>query len=117
MVGRAAADRHRPVDEKALKAKELQAIAAKHYNLGDYDRAIDELKQSYELVGLPGLLFNIAQAYRMKGDCTQAALFYKSYLRERPSEPNAEQIRARILEMEQCARDKTPPPPAPEAPA
>ncbi len=41
--------------------------ALKHYNLAEYELAIDEFKTAYRLTQAPELLYNIAQAYRLKG--------------------------------------------------
>src|SRR3954467_9380238 len=58
------------------------------YNLAEFDAAIAEFKQSYELSKAPRLLFNIAQAYRLKKDYESALYFYSTYLRAEPSPPN-----------------------------
>src|SRR6478735_7554353 len=52
-----------------------------HYDLGEIDQAIAEFKQAYAISAAPGLLFNIAQAFRYKKDYEQALHFYRTYLR------------------------------------
>ena len=42
-------------------------------DLQEWDAAIDRFKESYRLRADAPALFNIAQAYRLKGDCAQAA--------------------------------------------
>lgn len=72
------------------------------YNLAEFDAAIVEFKQSYELSKAPRLLFNIAQAYRLKKDYASALYFYNTYLRADPNPPNREDVDAKIDEMKRA---------------
>src|SRR5215471_6877228 len=93
------------------EAKQLTEQGLAHYNVGEYDKAVDEFKRAYLLSKTPALLFNIAQAQRLKGDCKEALQSYKAYLRADPS-ANRAKIEARIAEMEKCVKEKpaeTPP--------
>lgn len=72
------------------------------YNLAEFDAAIVEFKQSYELSKAPRLLFNIAQAFRLKKDYESALYFYQSYLRADPHPPNLGDVEARIDEMQKA---------------
>src|SRR5512143_3998622 len=74
-------------DAKAdkAKAKLLYEEGLKHYNLAEWQEAIKSWKESYLLSKKPLLLFNLGQAYRLAGDCTQAMTFYDSYQREEPN--------------------------------
>jgi len=45
------------------------------YDLREWDRAITKFKEAYELRHDAASLFNIAQAYRLKGDCVEALGF------------------------------------------
>lgn len=83
-----------PQDE----ARDLYKKAMTHYELGEFEPAIDEFKRAYALTSAPGLLFNIAQVYRMKKDPEQAIYFYKSYLRRMPDAPNRVDVEALITE-------------------
>jgi tetratricopeptide (TPR) repeat protein len=105
-------------------ARELTERGLAHYNVGEYDQAIEAFKQAYLMSNEPGLLFNIAQSYRLKGDCNQALQAYKSYLRADPA-ANRAKIEARIAEMEKCVQEKgaarptvppEAPPPSPPSP-
>jgi tetratricopeptide (TPR) repeat protein len=87
------------------------------YNIADFDAAIDEFKQSYELSKAPRLLFNIAQAYRLKKDWERALYFYNTYLRNDPKAPNREDVETRIDEMkEKLESENHAPPPTPLPP-
>jgi tetratricopeptide (TPR) repeat protein len=83
-----------PQDE----ARELYKKGMTHYELGAFDDAIVEFKRAYELTSAPGLLFNIAQVYRMKKDAEQAVYFYRTYLRLIPDAPNRADVEALIVE-------------------
>jgi tetratricopeptide (TPR) repeat protein len=76
-----------PYDKEHAKA--LYAEGLRHYNVAEYDQAIESFKSSYLVSGDARLLFNVAQAYRLKGDCEQALRFYKNFQRENP-DPNGE---------------------------
>ena len=93
-------------------AKQLTEQGLAHYNVGEYDKAIDEFKRAYLISKTPSLLFNIAQAQRLKGDCKEALQSYTAYLRADPS-ANRAKIEARIAEMEKCVKEKPEPKPEP----
>jgi tetratricopeptide (TPR) repeat protein len=106
-----------PVNEEARRgARDLYDAGVKHYNVRDYDRAIESFKQAYLLWPSAGLLYNLAQSYRQKGpaSCGEAADFYRSYLRERPDAPDRREVETKVAETERCAaadrRSSTPPP-------
>jgi tetratricopeptide (TPR) repeat protein len=95
------------------------------YNLAEFDAAIAEFKQSYELSKAPRLLFNIAQAYRLKKDYESALYFYSTYLRSEPNPPNLGDVEEKIDEMKRAVDDQrkqvmqqlAPPPPQPLPPS
>ena len=88
-------------------AEPAQDAAREHYRKGEaaydrheYDRAIDEFQQAYNLSTAPALLFNLAQAHRLHGDWAEARDLYRSYLRESPDAPNRADVQTRIDEMD-----------------
>lgn len=96
-----------PAFAQRKKDREKAAIAhyeqgQRHYNLGEFDKAIEEYKAAYALTNAPGLLFNIAQAYRLKKDYEQALFFYRTYLREDPQAENRGDVEALIAELERA---------------
>ncbi len=68
--------------EQTARAKSLYLEGKRYYDVADYDKAIEIWKQAYVMANAPMLLFNIGQAYRLKGDCTNAMRFYTNYERE-----------------------------------
>ncbi len=96
-----------PTDEqKKAEAKALYEKGINHYNLGEFDPAIAAFRQAYGISSAPGLLFNIAQAFRLKKDYEQASYFYTTYLRLKPDAPNRADVEARIGEMKTLLEDQ-----------
>src|SRR5262249_261239 len=103
MAGSAAAQPAPPTpktdEQSKADAKRLYDEGLKHYNLGEYDAAIEKFKAAYAISTAPGPLFNIAQSYRLKKDYEQASNFYLTYLRLKPDAPNRSDVEQRIDEM------------------
>lgn len=87
------------------EARELYKKAMTHYELGEFDAAIDEFKRAYALTSAPGLLFNLAQVYRMKKDPEQAVYFYRTYLRLVPNAPNRADVESLLAENQALLDD------------
>jgi tetratricopeptide (TPR) repeat protein len=92
----------------AAEAKSDAAVAKHHFdqgtkafNLGEFARATTEYKAAYEAKSDPVFLYNIAQAYRLAGDLTQALFFYRSFLRNLPTTPNRREVEGRIRSLEE----------------
>ena len=102
------------------EAREHYERGLAKYNLAEFDAAIVEFKASYELSKAPRLLFNIAQAYRLKKDYSSALYFYNTYLRADPNPPNFDDVDQKIDEMKRAidaarkAAAVPPPPPKPQ---
>jgi len=99
-------DRAQTDDQKRAEAKALYEQGLSHYNLGEFDQAIASFRKSYELTQAPGLLFNIAQAFRLKKDYEQATYFYTTYLRLQPDAANRADVEARLAEMQQTIEEQ-----------
>ncbi len=94
-------------------ARQLSDEGLAHFQQAHYREAIAEFSASYALRPLPALLFNIAQAHRLSGDCAEALEFYRSYRRDLPDAPNRPLVEGLVAEMERCPRAPPPPPIAP----
>ena len=81
------------------------------YDAGRYGEAITAFLEAQRLAPSPALLFNIAQAYRLNGDCKHAHAYYRDFLAARPGDPNRALIESRIAEMERCVQKARTPPP------
>jgi tetratricopeptide (TPR) repeat protein len=100
-----------PAEKQAARA--LYDDGVRHYNVAQYEAAIEAFKQAYLISGDPHLLFDVAQSYRLKGDCEQALRFYRNFLRESPKAAEAAQVEAAIARCETPPAATAPPVPAP----
>ena len=80
-------------------ARDYYQSATSHYNLSEWQGALDDFREAYRLKPDPALLFNIAQCHRQLGNYREAANFYRAYRREGGTN-NVERL---IDEMDQAA--------------
>ena len=66
-------------------AEDLYAAGQSAYDRGDYTGAIERWQLAYQISGADGLLFNIAQAQRLSGDCTTAITTYLRFIAAAPT--------------------------------
>ncbi|MDB4964488.1 MAG: hypothetical protein JWN44_177 [Myxococcales bacterium] len=116
MVATAAAD---PIAGDRAKARELYRRATQHYNLAEYQLALDAFKEGYRNFEDPIFLFNIGQCERQLDHKVEAVRFYRAYLRNKPDAPNRAEVNALIVKLDSAiaedtaARRMPPPSPAP----
>lgn len=85
------------------KARQLADKGRTSHEAGDYNTAIAAYTEAYAIAPSPALLFNLAQAYRLRGSCDDAALMYRRYLDTSPS-PEARVIaEGHLATVERCA--------------
>jgi hypothetical protein len=107
------------------RAASLFDEGKRHFDIGEYAAAITSWKQSYLVSSEPLLLFNIAQAFRLSGNCAQANRFYLNYKRAAQTIENRaelEQAMALCAGVEAATGDSdasspTPAPAGPPTPA
>ncbi len=92
------------VDPEAVR---LYDEGLRYFSIGEYDQAIDRLKASYLKAPLPALLYDLGQAFRLKGDCAEALSFYRRFLKTEPTGQRHERTSARIADMERCVATAT----------
>ena len=118
-----AQDQEEATGAAVARAAHRRGTAA--YQLGNWDEAIAAFRQAYALAPTPGLLFNLAQAYRAKGPegCADALRTYRAYLREDPQAPNRSLTLGHVADMERCveenqnkAKETAPPASQPQPP-
>ena len=68
-----------------------------------HEAAVAAFKEAYVLAPSPGLLFNIAQAYRLAGNCDDAAWMYRRFLDTNPPASIARARRAAPRERSRSA--------------
>lgn len=81
-------------------AREHYFKGTKAFDLGAYDEAIAEYSAAYRAKEDPALLYNIAQAHRLAGHAAEALRFYKTYLARMTDPPNADEVRAKVAELQ-----------------
>jgi tetratricopeptide (TPR) repeat protein len=96
----ARADSHvQPVPQKA---RDLAERGRALHDAGDYADAIAAFKEAYVLAPMPGLLFNLAQAYRLAGQCDDAAWMYRRYLDSSPPPAQRALAETHLQTVEKC---------------
>jgi tetratricopeptide (TPR) repeat protein len=91
--------------------------ATRAYDLQKYQEAIDEYQKAYEISGDPPMLYNIAQAYRLADQPSEAARYYRRFLQRMPNARNRDDVERKIADQERLADQRkkvepvAPPPP------
>jgi tetratricopeptide (TPR) repeat protein len=91
--------------------------ATRAYDLQKYGEAIDEYQKAYEISGDPPMLYNIAQAYRLADQPSEAARYYRRFLQRMPNARNRDDVERKIADQERLADQRkkvepvAPPPP------
>jgi hypothetical protein len=112
-------------DAEKKKALEHYEKGKRLFNVGRYAEAIEEYQNVYLITADANMLMNIAQAYRLAEQLTEAQRFYRRYLSVAP--PNAEgrglaqqklaEVEKLIEERKKAGAPTAPPPAAPPATA
>jgi tetratricopeptide (TPR) repeat protein len=103
-VSTADADPRQPVPPRARKLAER---GRELHQRGDYARAIAAFKEAYVLAPSPGLLFNLAQAYRLQGNCDDAALMYRRYIAAVPPSSDERALaEAHLATVVRCSQQR-----------
>jgi tetratricopeptide (TPR) repeat protein len=87
-------------DDPKQEAKARYTTGQSHYNLNEFQEALQDFKEAYRLFPDPVFLFNVAQCERQLGNLDEAIKFYRSYLRNKPKAPNRQEVERRIDEMQ-----------------
>jgi tetratricopeptide (TPR) repeat protein len=93
--------------DRRQSARDSYRRATQHYELGEYQKALDDFKEAYRNRPDPALLFNIGQCYRQLGDAAQALREYRVYLLKDPDGPNREDVLELINKLVEEADAKT----------
>jgi len=84
------------------KARQLAEKGRAAHNAGDYNAAVAAFKEAYVLAPSPGLLFNIAQAYRLAGNCDESAWMYRRFLDTNPVGEHRTLAETHLAAVERC---------------
>jgi len=89
------------------EAERLYQEGQEAYDEERYDAALAMWQRSYELSQRPALLFNVAQAYRLRdeaGDCARAVESYRRFLQLARDSPRRATAEGWVRELEACAK-------------
>jgi tetratricopeptide (TPR) repeat protein len=87
-------------EDPKQEAKARYTTGQSHYNLNEFQEALQDFKEAYRLFPDPVFLFNVAQCERQLGNLDEGIKFYRSYLRNKPKAPNRQEVERRIDEMQ-----------------
>jgi tetratricopeptide (TPR) repeat protein len=93
-------------DDKRDEAKAHYNTGNTHFKLARFDQALAEYSKAYEIVPIPGLLFNIAQCHLNLKNYERATFFFEGYLREKPDAPDRLTVLGLIKEANQAIESK-----------
>jgi len=97
------------------KARALADRGRARHEAGDYPGAIAAFTEAYALAPSPALLFNLAQSYRLGGQCQDASTMYNRFLATDPPAEARSLAETNLIAVDQCvaALRPVPVPPPP----
>jgi tetratricopeptide (TPR) repeat protein len=93
----------KPHKDVPRHAKQLAAKGRAAHAAGAYGDAILAYREAYGIAPSPSLLFNIAQAYRLAGNCHAAVQMYRRYIAEGPEQQVRSLAETHLADVERCA--------------
>jgi len=84
------------------KALELAETGRALHSVGVYDGAVTAFTEAYVLAPHPSLLYNIAQSYRLSGNCDESAWMYRRFLQTRPIGEQRRAATAHLTALGNC---------------
>lgn len=88
------------------KSKALFAEGNQHYNLGEFQQALDKYKLAYRVKPLPAFQFNIAQCHRKLNQHGEAIAMYQAFLVDVPNAQNKAMVESLIAEEKKALEDE-----------
>ena len=102
-VGTARADRDGST-QVPHEARVLADLGRAFHEAGLYEKAIAAFEHAYVIAPSPGLLFDLAQSYRLSGDCADAAWMYRRYLASDPAPERRAIAEEHLADVAHCGR-------------
>lgn len=87
---------------RKAQSRALFTQAEARYHAGQFGEALDLYAKAYEVLPLPGFLFNIGQCHRSLGSHNRAVLYYKGYLRTSHKAANRDLVE-RLITLSEAA--------------
>jgi len=108
-------------EDPTARARQLFDSGRRHFELSEYDAALEDFKEGYRLKDDPVFLYNIGLCHRLLGRKVEALRFFKNFLNRKPDAPNREDLEHKIAALDeeiaseakarQAAGVEKPPPP------
>jgi tetratricopeptide (TPR) repeat protein len=83
-------------DTATEEAKQHFLKGQQLFDVGRWDEAAEAFEKAYSMKGDPTFIYNMAQAYRRKGDAKRALDLYKNYLIKAPKAAQRPEVEERI---------------------
>lgn len=93
-------------DAQRERAREHFERGKAAFELKDFEKAIREYEAAYNIMPLPGLIFNIAQCYRNLQRYDEAIQLFQQYLQRAPDAPNRAAVEKLVEELQNQASAK-----------
>lgn len=88
-------------------ARELAREGRAAHDAGDYARAIAAFQEAYVIAPSPALVFDLAQSYRLQGNCDAAAAMYRRYLDGGPEVEALALAATHLASVERCQQARS----------
>jgi tetratricopeptide (TPR) repeat protein len=87
-------------EDAAGKARALYERGMAHFQLNEYDQAVEKWQEGFRIKPVPEFLYNIGQAYRLSQHPDKAILAYQAFLRMAPKTSNRAEIERHIQNLQ-----------------
>jgi iron complex outermembrane receptor protein len=92
--------------DEAAQAKNLYEKGMAHYQLEEWDAAIEKWEAGFRLRPVPEFLYNIAQAHRLAKRFEKSVSFYRKYLNMNPKAPNRAEVERHIASLNKAIEEQ-----------
>jgi iron complex outermembrane receptor protein len=93
-------------DDRAAQARTHYEQGMAHFQLEEWDLAINEWQDGFRIKPVPQFLYNIAQAYRLSKRPEKALSFYKKYLNMEPKAENRVEVERHIKTLQKLVDEQ-----------
>lgn len=77
-----------------------------HFDRAEWDAAITLFREAYDVYPSPGILYNLGQAYRLKGDCVLAVTMYRHYLLVTRNSQYHPVVERHLASLDACVQER-----------
>src|SRR5262245_54132391 len=91
---------HVATADDRVRARAAFRAGRQHYNLGEFQAALDSFREAYRNFEDPSFLYNIAQCERQLGHKREAVREYRAYLNNAENAANRDSVREIITQLQ-----------------